>query len=109
MNIGTKIKTLRDLKKMSQPALAHKLGIAQTTLSNIESGETKKIDFLLMNKVCNEFEVDFEYFLDEKIVNKVKNNNGGSVGGSNFIINNTMPEGIIENILKRIEILEIKN
>ena len=52
MEVGIKIKRLREQHKLSQPELAHKLGIAQTTLSNIESGQTQKIDFALMDKVC---------------------------------------------------------
>ena len=36
MEIGLKIKKLREQRKLTQPELAHRLGIAQTTLSNIE-------------------------------------------------------------------------
>lgn len=79
MEVGIKIKRLREQHKLSQPELAHKLGIAQTTLSNIESGQTQKIDFVLMDKVCKEFDVDFSYFTEGKQVNKVKKNEG-SVG-----------------------------
>lgn len=73
MTIGTKIKLLRDKKQMSQNLLATKLGIGQTTLGNIESGDTKKIDFLLMDKICKVLEVDFDYFFEEtklKQINK---------------------------------------
>jgi transcriptional regulator with XRE-family HTH domain len=45
MDIGTKIKRLREHKNISQTALASQLGIAQNTLGLIESGDTKKIDF----------------------------------------------------------------
>lgn len=57
---------------MPQPELAHKLDISQSTLSNIESGHTKKVDFLIMHKVCKEFEVSFDYFVDDKQVNNAK-------------------------------------
>jgi hypothetical protein len=73
MDIGTKIKRLREHKNISQTLLASQLGIAQNTLGLIESGDTKKIDFLLMDKICKIFEVDFNYFIDEvkyKQVNK---------------------------------------
>ena len=76
MEIGLKIKKLREQRKLTQPELAHRLGIAQTTLSNIENGSTQKIDFVLMDKVCKELDVDFGYFLEEKQVNKVKKNGG---------------------------------
>jgi transcriptional regulator with XRE-family HTH domain len=45
MAIGTKIRRLREEKKVSQRELASKIGIEQTTLGNIENGNTKKIDF----------------------------------------------------------------
>jgi transcriptional regulator with XRE-family HTH domain len=67
MNIGLKIKRLREANSWSQPELAHRLGISQTTLCN---SKYKKIDFLLMVKVCQEFEISFDYFLT--ISNQVK-------------------------------------
>jgi len=105
--IGVKIRKLRDSKKMSQKELALKIGIEQTTLGSIESGNTKKIDFLLMNKICNEFDVDFDYFLDDKTTNKVKENNGGVVGCNNGTINN-IPIDILQTIIKRIDEIEKK-
>jgi transcriptional regulator with XRE-family HTH domain len=110
MEIGTKIKKLRENRKMTQPELANILGISQPSLCNIESGDTKKIDFILLDKICKEFEVDFNYFLDEsKKLFKVNKSIGGVVG-DNATINN-YSEGIVENIIKRLEIIEdqIKN
>ena len=66
MSVGTKIRKLRIQNKLSQPELASKLNISQTALSEIESGKTKKVDFLLMDKVCNVFGVNFDYFLEDK-------------------------------------------
>lgn len=98
MHIGIKIRRLRELNNLSQPELAHRLGISQTTLCNIESGDTKKIDFLLMGKFCTEFEVNFEYFIKEKEVNKGQQNKGEAVGCNNNGIINNFPENIIEQI-----------
>lgn len=108
MTIGTKISKLRDIHKLTQPELAFKLNISQTSLSEIESGKTKKIDFLLMDKVCKAFEVDFDYFLEDKTTNKVKKAENCNIGCENGTINNNVPEGILENMLKRIEALENK-
>ena len=75
MDIGTIIKRLRENKNISQTVLAGQLGIAQNTLGLIENGDTKKIDFLLMDKICKIFKVDLNYFIDEvkyKQVNKAK-------------------------------------
>ena len=91
---------------MSQPELAHKLAIAQATLSNIESGHTQKIDFALMDKVCKEFDVDFEYFSETKQINKVKNNEGGVVGTNYGSIHN-IPKQLTEQLQKIVD--ELKN
>ena len=111
MDIGTNISNLRKKHKFSQPELAFKLNMSQTALSEIESGKTKKIDFLLMDKICKEFEVSFDYFLNEDSYNfnfnKIKKNKDGNIGCKIDVINNNFPEGILENILKRIENLEI--
>lgn len=61
--IGIKIKELRKIKELSIIELSNKLGVSYSELYNIESGKNKKIEFLLMDKVCNVFDVDFNYFL----------------------------------------------
>jgi transcriptional regulator with XRE-family HTH domain len=82
--------------------------VAQTTVSNIESGKTIP-DFLVMEKICTEFDVDFEYFLEtEKVVNNIKKAEYSNIGCENGTIN-LVPEGILENMLKRIENLENLN
>ena len=107
MSVGTKIRRLRLQNKWSQEELAHKLNVAQTSVSNFESNKTIP-DFLVMQKVCEVFEVGFEYFIEENSTNnnveKAKNCNIGCNTG----IINTMPEGILENMLKRLELLEKK-
>ena len=65
MSVGTKIRRLRLQNKWSQEELAHKLNVAQTSVSNFESNKTIP-DFLVMQKVCEVFEVGFEYFVEEK-------------------------------------------
>jgi transcriptional regulator with XRE-family HTH domain len=104
MTIGTKIKNLRDSKKMSQVELAMKLGIGQTTLGSIESGETKKIDFLLMDKICKEFDVDSDYFKDPMKLKQINNDNAiGYI--ENQVINN-LSEKLIEQYEERIKELK---
>ena len=102
MNIGTKIKNLREDKHLSQSELAFELGVSQGTLHNIESGNSKKIDFLLMDKVCQFFDKDFEYFLETKIVNNITENNG-QVSCEDFTINNNFPENFLEEFKKLVE------
>lgn len=103
MGVGVKIKRLREEKRISQPELAEILGISQSTLSNIESENSQKIDFHLMDKVCKVFDKDFSYFAEDKTVNNnVDNNNGGVVGYNHGTIN-FFPEDIINQIKKLVE------
>lgn len=107
MDIGTKIRKLRIQNRWSQEELAHKLNMAQTSVSNFEANKTIP-DFLVMQKVCEVFDIGFDYFIDsdkEKYVFK-NNENNNIIVGKIEVLNNNMPEGILEKMLKRIELLE---
>ena len=82
MDIGFKIKKLRESKNLSQQELTDILGVSQGQLSKIESGKAEKIDFLFMQKVCDFFEVDFRYFTEASVQNNVNNNKKGVVVGN---------------------------
>ena len=62
--IGIKIRKLRIANNLSQPELSDILGISQPTLCNIESGERKKIDFSLIQKICVVFNKELNYFTE---------------------------------------------
>jgi transcriptional regulator with XRE-family HTH domain len=49
MNIGNKIKVLRELKNLSQDYMAKQLEISQKSYSNIENGNTE----LTLNRLEN--------------------------------------------------------
>jgi hypothetical protein len=65
---------------------------------------------LFISKVCEVFQVGFDYFLDNEASNfsfeKVVKIKGGNVGCKIGTFNNNFPGGILENMLKRIENLE---
>ena len=106
MSIGTKIHKLMKQKSVSQETLASNLGVSQKAIHDIISGKTQKIDFLFMHKVCEVFNVGFDYFLDDNQTYNVKKNLGGAVGNNATVNNYNTPEGILENMLKRLELLE---
>ena len=94
--ISAIIKKLREEKKLSQPELANMLNISQSDLSKIENGRTKKIDFQLMDKVCKEFDVDFDYFMNPNSqINNIEKLDG-SINNHGTI--NFFPENIIDQI-----------
>lgn len=114
MSIGAKISKLMKEKKISQQELAYKIDEHQSKIHDIISGKTKKVDVMFLDKVCKVFDVGFDYFLkdDEKSkinIEKAENNANSNIGCKIDVINNNnFPEGIIENMLKRIEMLEEK-
>lgn len=112
MSIGTKINNLIKKNNLTQEILADYTGVSQTKIHDIVSGKTNKIDFLFMQKICEIFKVDFDYFLVNKKVSinvkKVENNPNSNIGCKIEAIHHHLPEGILENMLKRIEILESK-
>ena len=95
MILGTKIRKLRIQNKWSQEELAYKLNVGQTTVSNFESSKTIP-DFLVIQKVCEIFNIGLDYFIekDKMVFRELE------------VLNNNLPEGVLENILKRIELLE---
>ena len=107
MSVGFKIKQLREKSGWSQQELAYKLDVSQTKLCNIENDATEKIDFALMDKVCQIFGVDFNYFLEpDKQVNSISDNKGNVVVVNNNHGNVTMPispETLIEQLKLIIE------
>jgi transcriptional regulator with XRE-family HTH domain len=100
MDIGTKIRKLREAKMLSQNDLALQLGISQTTLHNIEIGSSPKIDFLLMDKISRIFDKSLEYFLEDRTVNNNVKENKGQISCENFTINHNYPEFLLEELKK---------
>jgi len=100
MDIGTKIRKLREGKKLSQNELALELGISQTTLHNIEIGASQKINFLLMDKISRIFDKDLDYFLENNTVNINVKENKGQVSYKNGTVNNNYPEFLLDELKK---------
>ena len=96
---------------MSQNELALQLGISQTTLHHIESDNSRKIDFLLMEKVCNVFDKDFSYFASDSVINNNVKENKGQISCENFTVNNNYPESIlfeIQSLINENKVLKTK-
>jgi transcriptional regulator with XRE-family HTH domain len=106
MSVGTKLRKLRLQNRWSQEELAYKLNVAQTSVSNFEANKSIP-DFLIMQKICEIFSVGFEYFIeDNQAINNVENAENCNIGCNTGIVN-TMPEGILEKIMYRLDKLEI--
>uniref|UniRef100_UPI00404B7BE6 helix-turn-helix domain-containing protein n=1 Tax=Flavobacterium sp. TaxID=239 RepID=UPI00404B7BE6 len=97
--IGFKIKQLRNKNKISQLELAEQLYISQSSLSSIENGETEKVDFLLMQKICEIFNITPEYFFETDQNNTYNiNENKGSVTTNHYGDIYQCPDKLINKI-----------
>ena len=64
LDIGFKIKKLRDEKNLSQEQLANLLEISQSKLSKIENGRLKKIEMKLVLKFCKSIDINLDDFFE---------------------------------------------
>ena len=66
LDIGFKIKKLREEKNLSQEQLANLLDISQSKISKIENGRLKKIEMKLVLKFCKSIDVSLDEFFENK-------------------------------------------
>lgn len=63
-DLGFRLKQLREQRNISQEEMAESLIISQSKLSKIENGRIKKVDFILMNRICIFFSLTIPDFLN---------------------------------------------
>lgn len=112
-SVGIKIKRLRESKNISQEEFAYQLNISQGTLSKIESGIVEKIDFHMMQKVCDYFDVDPSYFLTDTIIQNNTENESSAITVYGDSIVNTVSAEILKNMTQNQEqiarLIEMQN
>ena len=64
IDIGFKIKKLREEKNLSKEQLANLLEISQSKLSKIENGRLKKIEMKLVLKFCKSIDINLDDFFE---------------------------------------------
>jgi len=100
LNLGSKIKMLRELKGFSQDSIASDLGISQQAFRKIEAGETK-IDLDRANKIAQSLQLDLESLINFQPANYLNNcTQSGVVNTNNFL-----SEKLIEQLERQVEIL----
>lgn len=107
MEIGQKIKKIRELRNYSQEYLAERLGISQVSYSRIENGQTR-LDLQRMKQIAEVLEVDPVMLLsfDESFV---FNNCNQPQGYKDSKVTNhyhTLAETERQTLLNRIQQLE---
>ena len=104
MSVGTKIYKLMKQKSVSQETLASNLGVSQKAIHDIISGKTQKIDFLFMHKLCDFFDVDFNFFIENPKLKQI--NKDSSTGYLADSQNFNLSEKLIEQYEERIKELK---
>ena len=103
-SVGNKLKQFRKIKSMSQEQVADYLHLSQSAYARMENGESHSWASHI-DKICEIFEITPEELVksENMIIGNIGTNNG--VGYAE-IVNSTMPEGILEKIMYRLEKLE---
>ncbi len=84
LQIGKKIKRLRELKNMTQNQVAEKIGITQGAYSKIEMGESE-VSYSRLESISDAFGMkpeDIISFNDNMVFNVSNNSHGGNVFGN---------------------------
>ena len=64
MTTGTKIRLLREKKRLSQEELGYLVGVSQVTIGNWEHGKSIRHEYL--KKLSTALEIQMEYLLEEE-------------------------------------------
>ena len=107
MITGTKLKLLKEKKRISQEELAHAVGVSQATIGNWEHGKSIKHEYIA--RLAEALAVPADYLLVEKQNNKTvvpqpekeKDNNAFE-----FIIK--APNNFFEDLNRKIDFLVTK-
>ena len=104
LNIGTKIKKLRELKNLTQEHMASVIGITQSAYSRMELGETE-ITYSKLARIAGELGMKPEEVIafNESMVFKVMHN---QTGNGLIIQNNTLNNEERELYKQQIETLK---
>ena len=85
MHVSEKIRSIRDMKGISQDYVASQLGMTQTNYSKIERGDVKEITVARLEKIAKVLEVtpgDILNFDEKQVFNSTFNNQGGGYSGN---------------------------
>lgn len=64
MEMGSRVKSLRISKRISQARLAELCGVKQPTIANIERGRTKEVKGYVLDALCRELSTTPQFILN---------------------------------------------
>lgn len=98
LDLGSKIRFFRELKGISQEAIAKQLGISQQAFQKIESGSTR-LDLDRANQIVQELDLQLDFLLSFSPANYWYN---CSLSGNGTFNSNKIPFELIESYDKQI-------
>lgn len=106
MTTGTKLKLLREKKRLSQEELAHQIGVTQTSIGNWEHGKSIKHEYIA--KLAQALGVPIEDLLTPNQNNKdiITQQKEDAPIGFEFIIK--APNNFFEDLNRKIDFLVTK-
>jgi len=100
LNLGNKIKILREIKGFTQEAIASEIGISQQAFRKIETGECK-VDLLRAAKIAKSLNIELEGLINFQPANYLNNCNQSGVINTN----NNLPDKFVEQLEKQIDLM----
>jgi hypothetical protein len=106
MTTGTKIKMLREKKRLSQEELAHAIGVTQTTIGNWESGKSIKHEYI--SKLAETLDTPIDYLLTTQPIVSSQTGSETTTIIPNFEISIKAPNNLFDDLNKKIDFLITK-
>ena len=103
MTTGTKIRTLREQKKISQEALAYAVGVSQVTIGNWEQGKSIKHEYI--KRLAEALEISIDYLFEENQTNSVSMTSKIDFHNDGFEIIIKAPNHFFEDLHKKMDLL----
>lgn len=103
MTTGTKIRYLREKKKISQEELAHAVGVSQVTIGNWEQGKSIKHDYI--KKLADALEISIDYLFEESQNKSAKPTSKIEMQNDGFEIIIKAPNHFFEDLHKKMDLL----
>ncbi len=103
MTTGTKIRTLREKKKISQEALTHTVGVSQVTIGNWEQGKSIKHEYI--KRLADALEIPIDYLFEENQNKSVQSVPKIDFKNDGFEIIIKAPNHFFEDLHKKMDLL----
>lgn len=103
MTTGTKIRYLREKKKLSQEELAYIVGVSQVTIGNWEQGKSIRHEFL--KKLAKALEVSTDFLLEEMQSPNGQSESKNQINANDLEIYFRTPNNFFDDLNKKMDII----